>query len=444
MFNVQFNQFSQLDLHPDLLRGIGALGFETPTPVQVQAIPPALAGRDVLASASTGSGKTAAFLLPILHQLLGKPRGTTRALVVTPTRELAAQIAAELTSLARFTPIRAATIYGGVGMAPQEQALRRGVDVVIATPGRLLDHLGRSYGHLDGIEHVVLDEADRMLDMGFLPDIKRILARVPARRQTQLFSATIPPEIADLTRRMLKDPVRVDLAPRSAPASGITQTVYTVAQGDKTPLLVSLLTSGEVQDALVFTRTRRRADRLAKQLVKQGLGAERIHGGRSQSQRTKALAAFRAGRLRVLVATDVAARGIDVEALGHVINYDVPGAPDDYVHRVGRTARAELTGDAFTFVSPDELSTLHDIERVLGNKIARAATPNGSGASRPHTNGHNGDSVSNGAPRSNRGRSNGWRSNGGERGRQEHAPKADAGSRRRSVGSRRGTPRGRR
>ncbi|HSM09936.1 MAG TPA: DEAD/DEAH box helicase [Gemmatimonadota bacterium] len=444
---MQFNQFSQLDLHPDLLRGISALGFETPTPVQARAIPPALAGRDLLASASTGSGKTAAFLLPILHRLIDRPRGTTRALVVTPTRELAAQITAELTSLARFTPIRAATIYGGVGMAPQEKALRRGVDVIVATPGRLLDHLGRPYGNLDAVEFVVLDEADRMLDMGFLPDIKRILARVPTRRQTLLFSATIPREIADLTRRMQNDPVRVDLAPVSAPAAGITQTVYTVAQGDKTNLLVSLLDSGQVKDALVFTRTRRRADRLAKQLVKQGLGAERIHGGRSQSQRTKALAAFRSGRLRVLVATDVAARGIDVDALGHVINYDVPGAPDDYVHRVGRTARAEQTGDAFTFVSPDELSTLHDIERMLGGKITRGEKPATMGASRPSTNGHNGASNSNGAPRSS---SRGKSSNGqrGQRGRQERAPKdqpkGEAKSRRRSVGSRRGTPRGRR
>lgn len=425
---MQFNQFSELDLHPDLLRGIGALGFETPTPVQAQAIPPALAGRDLLASASTGSGKTAAFLLPILHKLIDKPRGTTRALVVTPTRELAAQITAELTSLARYTPIKAATIYGGVGMAPQEKALRRGVDVIVATPGRLLDHLGRPYGNLDAVEFVVLDEADRMLDMGFLPDIKRILARVPTRRQTLLFSATIPREIADLTRRMQNNPVRIDLAPVSAPAAGITQTVYTIAQGDKTNLLVSLLESGQVNDALVFTRTRRRADRLAKQLVKRGLGAQRIHGGRSQSQRTKALAAFRSGRVRVLVATDVAARGIDVDALGHVINYDVPGAPDDYVHRVGRTARAEQTGDAFTFVSPDELSTLHDIERMLGGKITRGEAPNG-------------------APRSKPGKSsNGQR---GQRGKQERAStkresKGEAKSRRRSVGSRRGTPRGQR
>ena len=436
---MQFNQFSQFDLHPDLLRGIGALGFETPTPVQARAIPPALAGRDLLASASTGSGKTAAFLLPILHQLIGKSRGKTRALVVTPTRELAAQITVELTSLARFTPIRAATIYGGVGMAPQEKALRRGVDVIVATPGRLLDHLSRPYGNLDSVEFVVLDEADRMLDMGFLPDIKRILGRVPTRRQTLLFSATIPPEIADLTRRMQNDAVRVDLAPVSAPASGITQTVYTVAQGDKTGLLVSLLETGKVQDALVFTRTRRRADRLAKQLVKQGLGAERIHGGRSQAQRTKALAAFRSGRLRVLVATDVAARGIDIDALGHVINYDVPGAPDDYVHRVGRTARAERTGDAFTFVSPDELSTLHDIERMLGNKIARGDTPATMGASRTPTNGHHGASASNGAARSIRGKSP-----NGQRKQQERGQQGEAKSRGRSVGSRRGTPRGRR
>jgi ATP-dependent RNA helicase RhlE len=367
--------FSSLQLHPNLLKGLKELGFARPTPIQADAIPPALAGRDVLASAVTGSGKTAAFLLPILHHLIAKPRGTTRALVITPTRELAAQILEDLNDLAVHTPITAAAVYGGVGMGPQEHAFRSGVDVIIATPGRLLDHFRSPYAKLSGITHLVLDEADRMLDMGFLPDIRRILRHVPARRQTLFFSATMPAPIGVLARDMLQNPATVNLARQGAPAVGITQAVYPVAQELKSALLVTLLERGEMRDALVFTRTKHRANRLAEYLVRCGIKAERIHGNRSQTQRTAALAGFKAGTYRVLVATDIAARGIDVAELGHVVNFDVPTVPDDYIHRVGRTARAEATGDAFTFVSPQEHGELAQIERALGKRLPRVTVP---------------------------------------------------------------------
>jgi ATP-dependent RNA helicase RhlE len=323
----------------------------------------------------TGSGKTAAFVLPILHHLIGKPRGKTRALVVTPTRELAAQILTALDSMAVHTPITAAAIYGGVGMAQQEHAMRAGVDVLIATPGRLLDHLSQSYASLKNIEFLVLDEADRMLDMGFLPDIKRILKLVPLKRQTLLFSATMPPPIAGLTREMMNKPVMIDLGRKSLPAVGITQAVYPVRQDLKPGLLLSLLNRNEMTQALVFTRTKHRANRLAEQLVKRGIKAERIHGNRSQPQRTAALAGFKTGHYRVLVATDIAARGIDIEALGHVVNFDVPEAPDDYIHRVGRTARAGEVGDAFTFVAPDEENDLRGIEKAIGKRLPRITVP---------------------------------------------------------------------
>jgi ATP-dependent RNA helicase RhlE len=323
----------------------------------------------------TGSGKTAAFVLPILHHLIDKPRGKTRALVVTPTRELAAQILTALDSMAVHTPITAAAIYGGVGMAQQEHAMRAGVDVLIATPGRLLDHLSQSYASLKNIEFLVLDEADRMLDMGFLPDIKRILKLVPAKRQTLLFSATMPPPIAALTREMMNKPVMIDLGRKSLPAVGITQAVYPVRQDLKPGLLLSLLNRNEMTQALVFTRTKHRANRLAEQLVKRGIKAERIHGNRSQPQRTAALAGFKTGHYRVLVATDIAARGIDIEALGHVVNFDVPEAPDDYIHRVGRTARAGEVGDAFTFVAPEEENDLRGIEKAIGKRLPRITVP---------------------------------------------------------------------
>jgi ATP-dependent RNA helicase RhlE len=351
------------------------LGFTSPTPIQIDAIPPALDGKDLLACAMTGSGKTIAFLLPILQRLMTKPRGVTRALVLTPTRELAAQILEDLTDVAVHTPITGAAVFGGVGMGPQEHAFRSGVDVIIGTPGRLLDHFRAPYAKLAGLEVLVLDEADRMLDMGFLPDIRRILRHIPSRRQTLFFSATMPPAIAQLSRDMLREPVMINRERRSAPATGITQAVYPVPQHLKAALLLALLRSGEVQDALVFTRTKHRADRLAKHLSQAQLPVERIHGNRSQAQRTQALAGFKSGKYRVLVATDIAARGIDVTALGHVINFDVPAQPDDYIHRVGRTARAEMTGSAFTLVAPDDEGNFRAIERAIGRQLPRVTLP---------------------------------------------------------------------
>jgi len=367
--------FSTLKLHPSLLRGIKDLGFTRPTAIQADAIPPALEGRDVLACAMTGSGKTAAFLLPIVHRLIDERRGVTRALILTPTRELAAQIVADLDDLAVHTPITGAAVFGGVGMGPQEHAFRSGVDIIVATPGRLLDHFSRPYAKLLGLKYLVLDEADRMLDMGFLPDIRRVLRHLPPRRQTLLFSATIPPPIAELSREMLHHPAMINLERRAAPAVGITQAVYPVPHHLKTTLLTTLLNRGEIRDALVFTRTKHRADRLARQIANAGIRTERIHGNRSQAQRTEALAGFKSGKYRVLVATDIAARGLDITALGHVVNFDVPAAPDDYIHRVGRTARAEATGAAFTLMSPDEEGSLRGIERAIDKRLPRVTLP---------------------------------------------------------------------
>jgi ATP-dependent RNA helicase RhlE len=375
--------FNHLGLHPSLLRGIKELGFVRPTTIQAEAIPPAMQGKDVIATAQTGSGKTAAFLLPIVHRLIDKPRRTTRALVLAPTRELAAQILEDLTALAVHTPITGAAVFGGVGMGPQEHAFKSGVDIIVATPGRLLDHMRSSYAKMNHLEHLVLDEADRMLDMGFLPEIRKILTHLPARRQTLFFSATMPPPIAALSAEMLRHPVTIQMQRQAAPASGITQAVYPVPQELKPALLLHLLTRDTMRQALIFTRTKHRANRLADFLVRSGVKTERIHGNRSQSQRTAALAGFRSGTYPVLVATDIAARGIDVEALGHVVNFDVPLAPDDYIHRVGRTGRAEMTGEAFTFVSPQEESELHAIERVVGRRLPRVTVPDFDYAARP-------------------------------------------------------------
>jgi len=367
--------FTRLGLHPDLLKGLKDLGFTRPTAIQADAIPLAMAGGDVLACAMTGSGKTAAFLLPILHRLIDKPRGTTRALVLTPTRELAAQIVEDLNDLAVHTPLTAAPVFGGVGMGPQEHAFRSGVDVMVGTPGRLLDHFRFPYARLAGLQYLVLDEADRMLDMGFLPDIRRILRHLPPRRQTLFFSATMPPPIAQLSREMLTNPATINLERRSAPAIGITHAVYPVPQHLKAALLRKLLDGQEIHDALVFTRTKHRANKLAKYLGEQGIDVDRIHGNRSQAQRTEALRGFKSGKYRVLVATDIAARGIDVTALGHVVNFDVPVVPDDYIHRVGRTARAEATGSAFTLVSPEEEENLRAIEKAIGGRLPRVTLP---------------------------------------------------------------------
>ncbi|HEU4522663.1 MAG TPA: DEAD/DEAH box helicase [Thermoanaerobaculia bacterium] len=367
--------FSSFGLHPDLLRGVKELGFTRPTPIQSDAIPPAMAGRDVLAAAATGSGKSAAFLLPILHKLIGKKRGTTRALVLTPTRELAAQIDQHLRDLAVHTPISGAAVYGGVGMGPQEHAFRSGVDVLVATPGRLLDHFRFGYAKLQGLEILVLDEADRMLDMGFLPDIRRVLKHLPVKRQTLFFSATLPPPIVQLSGEMLKNPALISIERKAAPAIGITQSVFPVSQELKLSLLETLIGRGEIRNAIVFTRTKHRANRVYEQLQERRISVARIHGNRSQVQRTEALAGFKAGKYQILVATDIAARGIDVEALSHVVNFDVPNVSEDYIHRVGRTARAEMTGDAITFVAPDEENDLRAIERAIGKRLPRVTVP---------------------------------------------------------------------
>ena len=337
--------FTSLKLHPSLLKGVKELGFARPTPIQADAMPPALAGRDVLACAMTGSGKTAAFVLPILHRLIDKPRGTTRALILTPTRELAAQIVEDLQDLAVHTPVTAAPVFGGVGMGPQEHAFRSGVDIIVATPGRLLDHFSQPYARLSRLEILVLDEADRMLDMGFLPEIRKVLRHLPAKRQTLFFSATMPPPILALTRDMLRNPVTINLERRAAPAVGITQAVYPVPQELKSALFLALLRRGDMREALVFTRTKHRTDRLAEVP-----GAER-HRGRADPREPVAGAAHPgAGRVQERASTACSWRrtspraGIDIEALGHVVNFDVPKVPEDYIHRVGRTARAEADG----------------------------------------------------------------------------------------------------
>lgn len=369
---VRAGSFNDLGLNPELIRAVEELGFTRPTPVQAEAIPAGLEGRDVLACAMTGSGKTAAFLLPILQRLKDRPAGRTRALILSPTRELAAQTHQHFEELAKHTRIRGAAVFGGVGMKPQEDAFRKGVEIIAATPGRLLDHMQYDYAKLQDIEILVLDEADRMLDMGFLPDIRRIMRQLPARaRQTMLFSATMPAPILELSHDLLDRPARIAVERKQAPATGVAQAVYEVPQTLKVELLIALLRRDEIGNAIVFCRTKHRANRLAEKLERAGFETARIHGNRSQNQRTEALAGFKSGRFRLLVATDIVARGIDVEALEHVVNFDVPNMPEDYIHRVGRTARADATGDAYTFVSPDEANDMRAIDRAVGRRIER-------------------------------------------------------------------------
>ena len=367
--------FASLSLDAALMQAVKELGFARPTPIQTDSIPPARDGRDVLACAQTGSGKTAAFLLPILHRMLAGTRGTTRALIVVPTRELALQVLETAQALSVHTPLTSAAIYGGVGMGPQEHAFRTKVDLMVATPGRLLDHMSKPYASLAAVQHLVLDEADRMLDMGFLPDIKRILSHLPSKKQVLLFSATMPNAIVQLSKELQKDAAQINLERKSAPASGITQALYPVSQDLKPALFIKLLERGDMQEALVFTRTKHRANRLFELLEKHGVAAARIHGNRSQSARVAALDGFKNGTIRVLVATDVAARGIDVADLGHVVNFDVPAQPEDYIHRVGRTGRAEQTGDAFTFVAPEEEGDVRAIEKAVGRRLPRVTLP---------------------------------------------------------------------
>jgi ATP-dependent RNA helicase RhlE len=367
--------FDDLGLQPELLRAVKDMGFTEPTPIQLMSIPPALEGRDVLASAETGSGKSAAFGLPILQALSDQPRGKTRALILAPTRELTEQISVHLKELAKHTKIRIAAVYGGVGFGPQINAFKRGDDIIVATPGRLIDLLQQGAAKLDDIKVLVLDEADRMLDMGFLPAVRRLQRYIKGDHQTLFFSATLPPQISALINDMLKNPVRVELAAKAAPVDTLTQTLYAVPQESKTDLLLELLKDNTIYSAIAFTRTKARANRLASALSKKQIPADLIHGDRSQAQRTRALDNFKKGKYRVLVATDIAARGIDIAELGHVINYDVPLAAEDYIHRIGRTARAKATGDAITFVSSDEEPLIKQIEFILGKRLERSKNP---------------------------------------------------------------------
>ncbi|HEU4328411.1 MAG TPA: DEAD/DEAH box helicase [Roseiflexaceae bacterium] len=362
--------FDSLGLSDALLAQVRRQGYSAPTPIQTAAIPAVLGGGDVIGLAQTGTGKTAAFVLPLLQQLAQRPRGGIRALIVTPTRELAEQIHDTITTLRPQGGPRSATVYGGVGMGPQEQALRAGVDIIVACPGRLLDHIDRGYVRLAGVQTLVLDEADRLLDMGFLPAITRILRQLPEQRQTLLFSATMSPEIVALTARATRSPQTIQVD-RVAPATLVTHAIYPVQEQGKTPLLLELLRSAESGSVLVFTRTKHRADRVAQRLERSGYSVARLHSNRSQNQRQAALDGFRDGTFRVLVATDIAARGIDVSRVSHVINFDMPDTAEAYIHRIGRTGRAARTGDAFTLVTPDDVSMVHVIERTIGTPIER-------------------------------------------------------------------------
>jgi len=370
--------FDSFPLHAGLLLAVREAGYTQPTPIQLRAIPAALTGRDLLAAAQTGTGKTAAFALPILHKLdaqLPEPRGrrAPRALVLVPTRELAAQVAESFADLGRHLKQQSVLVFGGVSPRPQIDALNRGVDILIATPGRLMDHMQERVVDLSRIEYLVLDEADRMLDMGFIRAIRKVIASLPRQRQNLLFSATFSSEIRQLAAGLLHNPESIEVAPRNAPIELVDHRVYHVDASGKQPLLARLLCEGPAQQTLVFTRTKHGANRLAERLAKVGLSCAAIHGNKSQNARTKALDDFKNGRIQVLVATDIAARGLDISELPHVVNFELPHVPEDYVHRIGRTGRAGRTGTAISLVSHDERDRLRAIEKVLGKPIAVAA-----------------------------------------------------------------------
>jgi ATP-dependent RNA helicase RhlE len=365
--------FSDFDIPSPCLAILAEKGIDSPTPIQEQTFKPALAGEDILGVAQTGTGKTLAFALPSICELSRHKAGPSRMLVLSPTRELAIQIHQVVEPLARAMKLRSACIYGGVGMQPQINSLRRGVDIIIATPGRLLDHINQKNVRFNNLSILVFDEADRMLDMGFLPDIRRIVSVLPQERQTLMFSATFAQEMARLTQEFQYKPRRIEVGVVATPADAVTQHLYTVRTEDKADLLADVLKQSNVESSIVFIRTKHRADRVAKQLKRQGFKAQPIHGGRSQNQRQRALEDFKAGKCNILVATDVAARGIDIQGVTHVINFDIPGQYDDYIHRIGRTARAQEKGDAITFASPDNAKELAQIERGLGKQIPEIA-----------------------------------------------------------------------
>jgi ATP-dependent RNA helicase RhlE len=367
--------FDAFGLHPTLLRAIHTLGYTDPTPIQKAAIPAILTGRDLIGCAQTGTGKTAAYLLPVLHRFLHNTTRGPRALIMLPTRELAVQVDAHRRELTAYTALRGAAIHGGVPFAPQAHALRANVDVVAATPGRLLDHLTRHSAWCARVQVLVLDEADRMLDMGFLPDLRRILSCLPQPRQTLLFSATLPPAIAALAEELLCAPLTVEVGSQSTPPARLAHTVYPVSPPHKTALLLALLARPSMAGVLVFTRTKHRADRLTHTLNGAGFRVACLHGDRTQHQRLQALEGFRRGTHQIMVATDIAARGLDVERISHVVNYDVPGCPEDYVHRVGRTARAGAEGEALTLMTPAETAQMRGIERWLGQTLPLEVWP---------------------------------------------------------------------
>jgi ATP-dependent RNA helicase RhlE len=365
--------FETFNFHPSVAAGAAAAGFKTPTPIQAQAIPQVIKGHDVMGLAQTGTGKTAAFVLPILNRLVGKKYGCVRALIIAPTRELAEQIHQDIEALGRQTRLRSIAVYGGVGITPQIQKLRQ-ADIVVACPGRLLDHIGRHSIDLSQLEVLVIDEADQMLDMGFIPDIRRILKQLPMKRQTMVFSATMPPEIRRLTGDILRDPITVQVG-ITAPADTVSHALYPVAQHLKTALLIKLLGNTDTQSVLVFTRTKHRAKSLGKKLVAAGYRSASLQGNLSQNRRQAALDGFRDGTFQILVATDIAARGIDVTRISHVINFDVPSTPEAYIHRIGRTGRATRSGEAFTLVTGEDQDMVRAINRIIGSKIEQRTLP---------------------------------------------------------------------
>jgi ATP-dependent RNA helicase RhlE len=367
--------FTALGLAPELVRAVADEGYAQPTPIQSEAIPLALAGRDLIGSAQTGTGKTAAFVLPILQRLAAGTRGVLRALILVPTRELAEQVAASIRAYGRHTHLKGAAVYGGVGMEPQTRALRHGADIVVATPGRLLDHMERGHVDFSRVEVLVLDEADRMLDMGFAPDVRRILKALPDERQTMLFSATISLEVDALARRAMNGHASVEIGRRAQPADGIEHVIVAVDKLQKKGALASILKAKPAGQTLVFTRTKYGADKLVTHLRREGLVANALHGDKAQSQRQRTLDQFRSGEAETLVATDIAARGIDVDGIRMVVNYDVPTDPEVYVHRVGRTARAGARGLALTLISPDEWLLMADVERLIGQVFPREVIP---------------------------------------------------------------------